>query len=560
MSRPIQKEWIHEPNRVSTVYREGVASFIDLAQKKYEGFTTCPCPCVTCWNGKRLVFDEVRRHIIQNGFDLTYTIWSLHGEKQSKYPVVDIVEDENIEDRGLGLENLVDACYGVHEGVRGDVYGGDIDQTSNFEQPFVPEPDLGKKYAEYKSKAEEKLYPSCEGPVTTLFAVVELHDLKKQYGWSGNSVSALLSMLRTWLPKENTLPEKWPVMKKMLTDLGMKAKRINACKILKNCESEQEAISSCPTGFDPIHWEAFAIHENRQEVKDMCAKNAENRTNPEKKHRRTDSWKYGHKHRDGTVLERAQEYYDRVTSVEEQMVEEASEHGGEAVYDITCDPLAQFLGRIKEESSSKSKLEDELAEVKSTVGNLLAGQTRMENMMEGILEHVRLNGSANGQPSTPTTEVDSNSVPVHVPHTQQAPNLINRNGSLNPPSRLTSYPNVKILGRKREHVANGYVKTDSQKCHFRDIMGDEKVVYITNVLVGDAPVSSANDLDLRNVCLIDCGPGFKVANNLEVFLGSEFHVAFEEAMKYGGKVILGDRPVSLQHAFPSNVFTKPRGS
>ncbi|KAF9603375.1 hypothetical protein IFM89_035620 [Coptis chinensis] len=102
----------------------------------------------------------VRRHIIQNGFDLTYTIWSLHGEKQSKYPVVDIVEDENIEDRGLGLENLVDACYGAYEGVRGDVYGGATDQISDFEQPFVPEPDLGKKYVEYKSKAEEKLYPS----------------------------------------------------------------------------------------------------------------------------------------------------------------------------------------------------------------------------------------------------------------------------------------------------------------------------------------------------------------------------------------------------------------
>ncbi|KAF9625006.1 hypothetical protein IFM89_017002 [Coptis chinensis] len=70
--------------------------------------------------------------------------------------------------------------------------------------------------------------------------------------------------------------------------------------------------------------------------------------NPEKKHRRTDSWKYGHKHRDGTVLERAQEYYDRVTSVEETMAgEEASEHGGEVVYDITCDPLAQVFGKDK---------------------------------------------------------------------------------------------------------------------------------------------------------------------------------------------------------------------
>ncbi|KAG7034961.1 TraB domain-containing protein [Cucurbita argyrosperma subsp. argyrosperma] len=37
----------------------------------------------------------------------------------------------------------------------------------------------------------------------------------------------------------------------------------------------------------------------------------------------------------------------------------------------------------------------------------------------------------------------------------------------------------------------------------------------------------------------------KVANKLEVFPGSEFRVAYEEAMKYGGKVLLGDRPVQI---------------
>lgn len=37
----------------------------------------------------------------------------------------------------------------------------------------------------------------------------------------------------------------------------------------------------------------------------------------------------------------------------------------------------------------------------------------------------------------------------------------------------------------------------------------------------------------------------KVANKLEVFPGSEFRVAYEEAMKYGGRVILGDRPVQI---------------
>ncbi|KAK9044042.1 hypothetical protein V6N11_072364 [Hibiscus sabdariffa] len=37
----------------------------------------------------------------------------------------------------------------------------------------------------------------------------------------------------------------------------------------------------------------------------------------------------------------------------------------------------------------------------------------------------------------------------------------------------------------------------------------------------------------------------KVASRLEVFPGSEFRVAYDEAMKYGGKVILGDRPVQI---------------
>ncbi|KAG9159928.1 hypothetical protein Leryth_005670 [Lithospermum erythrorhizon] len=37
----------------------------------------------------------------------------------------------------------------------------------------------------------------------------------------------------------------------------------------------------------------------------------------------------------------------------------------------------------------------------------------------------------------------------------------------------------------------------------------------------------------------------KVASKLEVFPGAEFRMAYEEAIKYGGKVILGDRPVQI---------------
>ncbi|VVA90065.1 unnamed protein product [Arabis nemorensis] len=37
----------------------------------------------------------------------------------------------------------------------------------------------------------------------------------------------------------------------------------------------------------------------------------------------------------------------------------------------------------------------------------------------------------------------------------------------------------------------------------------------------------------------------KIASQLEVLPGAEFRVAYEEAMKYGGQVILGDRPVQI---------------
>uniref|UniRef100_M1CH24 TraB family protein n=1 Tax=Solanum tuberosum TaxID=4113 RepID=M1CH24_SOLTU len=47
----------------------------------------------------------------------------------------------------------------------------------------------------------------------------------------------------------------------------------------------------------------------------------------------------------------------------------------------------------------------------------------------------------------------------------------------------------------------------------------------------------------------------KVANQLEVVPGGEFRVAYEEAMKYGGKVILGDRPVQLKEMDDVDMLT-----
>ncbi|GJN14845.1 hypothetical protein PR202_gb01711 [Eleusine coracana subsp. coracana] len=50
----------------------------------------------------------------------------------------------------------------------------------------------------------------------------------------------------------------------------------------------------------------------------------------------------------------------------------------------------------------------------------------------------------------------------------------------------------------------------------------------------------------------------KVASQLEVLPGAEFRVAFEEAISYGGKVILGDRPVQVCNpAMPAGTILFP---
>ena len=59
--------------------------------------------------------------------------------------------------------------------------------------------------------------------------MVGLHSLKTQYGLFGNSVMGILKWVKGLLPKVNTLPNSYPVMKNSLKGLGMKYKSIHAC-------------------------------------------------------------------------------------------------------------------------------------------------------------------------------------------------------------------------------------------------------------------------------------------------------------------------------------------
>lgn len=250
-------------DRFSNLYRQGVELFIDFAYKnRLLNSPFCPCPCRICRNKKSKSFAHVKHDLLVYGMLDSYTVWSLHGEKLTPASASAQREDASVQEEmlreeaveveeidrdtdGCRLDDFVDNAFGVFEGLNEDVGVGD---------PFIQEPNLGKKHSKYKKLAEEKIYPSCENGATTLSVMVDLHHVKKTFGWSGNSVTHLLGLLRKWFPKGNTFPEKYPVMKEMLKDMGMRAVNIHACinhcvLFRKELKDERECPSCGATRF-----------------------------------------------------------------------------------------------------------------------------------------------------------------------------------------------------------------------------------------------------------------------------------------------------------------------
>lgn len=119
----------------------------------------------------------------------------------------------------------------------------DVDKFHHF-QPTSPLPDnieepstidvdwstnQSKKCKSLFYSAKEPLYPSCSKCITTLYVVVKPNSLKTQYCFFNNGMTALLEFIKELLPKGNTLPTRYPDMKKMIKQVEMNYKTYDAC-------------------------------------------------------------------------------------------------------------------------------------------------------------------------------------------------------------------------------------------------------------------------------------------------------------------------------------------
>ena len=179
-------------------------------------------PCVKCVNGRRQSLNDIRSHLICDGFSPSYTNWIWHGElphvsTTSQPEPVNVQSGDRMEDmiHGLGQKGFWD----VHAHI----------------------------YDDLKTDSKKPLYVGCIS-FTWLSAVLGLVNLKARFGWSEKSFTELLVLLKNMLPEENILPKSHYEAKKILCPVGMEYQKIHACP--NGCimyRNEFAKMRNCPT-------------------------------------------------------------------------------------------------------------------------------------------------------------------------------------------------------------------------------------------------------------------------------------------------------------------------
>ncbi|XP_019233784.1 PREDICTED: uncharacterized protein LOC109214325 [Nicotiana attenuata] len=194
--------------RYSKEYIDGVQHFLDFAYSDGDPQgEEIQCPCAKCcnipWYRRNVVYD----HLICNGFVKGYTRWINHGEWEIPMDVNDDMDEDNSYDDIDGLLN--DQFRYVAQGV---------DECQNED---------AKKFYNLVDEASQELYPGCKG-FSKLSFTIRLYLLKCLHGWSNESFTSLLELLKEAMPELN-IPLSCNNSKSFVKNLGLDYKKIDAC-------------------------------------------------------------------------------------------------------------------------------------------------------------------------------------------------------------------------------------------------------------------------------------------------------------------------------------------
>jgi len=218
----MDRTWI-KALRISDEYEKGVEDFLAFAKQNAPTLgRNYFCPCVNCVNGRRHSVNEIRTHLICDGFSWSYTNWIWHSELQEiqtapATEAVDVQTGERMEDmlRDLGAEGYLKA--------------------------------QGPYYDDLKTGSKVLLYLGC-ATFSRLSVVLALVNVKAKFDWSDKSFTELLVLLKKMLLDDNKLPNSHYEAKKILCPVGMVYQKIDACR--NDCilyRNKYAKMINCPT-------------------------------------------------------------------------------------------------------------------------------------------------------------------------------------------------------------------------------------------------------------------------------------------------------------------------
>ncbi|XP_026396594.1 uncharacterized protein LOC113291256 [Papaver somniferum] len=177
-----------------------------------------------------------------------YTTWRFHGEslEAARNTITEYVSDNDVT---VVLNESITAD--VDENVRAGMdENGEAGVDENAEAGVDVNVGTNRCYQKKKSateQAREPLYPSCPKGKSAMYAAIMVNNIKTQFGISENGVTAMLELMKELFPEGNTLPSKFPDIKKIIKELGMDYVTYDAC--INDCVlywKDNSSLVKCP--------------------------------------------------------------------------------------------------------------------------------------------------------------------------------------------------------------------------------------------------------------------------------------------------------------------------
>ncbi|XP_026432482.1 uncharacterized protein LOC113329875 [Papaver somniferum] len=211
-----------------------------------------------CKNGKGLKsLSEIDYYLLRHGIHSTYTIWRFHGEKLVGKGQKDNSTSDNV---GIAVDNVGNLTEDIGVAAENDDHSYCVGENDGLHSrvPNHAGTSISKKKRYLYERAREPLYPSCDKGKIPLYAAIKLNNIKTQYGFSYNGVTALLELFKELLPDGKTLPSKFYEVKKLIQEMGMDFITYDTC--INDCIlywKDHASLVRCPVCQEPRYEKSF---------------------------------------------------------------------------------------------------------------------------------------------------------------------------------------------------------------------------------------------------------------------------------------------------------------